>query len=318
MRVVVVDTFPPELDAVADASPRATFYHTSAWLSSLAQAYPKLHLRCLVAEDNGRPVAYLPYFTTRRGPFQSLWSLPFATYGGPVGDDAAARELLSVYRRELGRRVVLEVSWVDYYNALDPASGEVQPALTHVVDISPGFDVVWRERFDNSRRRRARRAQEAGVVVRRATEAADVHSFFDVYRARLERWEARSGHPEALFQSLLARGGERVWLYLATHEDEVVGGQINFYHRDTVTSWYGMASRRGNELHAGMLLYTTSMREACAAGFRACNLGASLGKASLIAFKRALGGEPHEYRMVTHRRRVGRLLAAARAWRRSR
>ena len=32
MRVEVVDTFPPELDAVADASPRATFYHTNAWL----------------------------------------------------------------------------------------------------------------------------------------------------------------------------------------------------------------------------------------------------------------------------------------------
>ncbi|HXV12882.1 MAG TPA: GNAT family N-acetyltransferase [Candidatus Krumholzibacteria bacterium] len=318
MRVVVVDTFPPELDAVADASARATFYHTSTWLTSLAGAYPRLRLRCLLAEEGGRALAYLPYFTTRRGPFESLWSLPFATYGGPVGDPTAAAELLAAYSRQLERRNVLEVNWVDYYNAFEPAGGEVEIALTHVVDIAPGFDVVWRERFDSSRRRRARRAEEAGVVVRRATEASDVRSFVEVYRSRLERWEARSGHPEALFQSLLARGGERVGLYLATHQGDVVGGQINFYHRDTVTSWYGMASPRGNELHAGVLLYATFLREACEAGFGACNLGASLGKESLIAFKRALGGEPHEYRSVTHRRRVGRLLAAARAWRRSR
>ncbi|MCI0452742.1 MAG: GNAT family N-acetyltransferase [Candidatus Latescibacteria bacterium] len=318
MRVVVADTFPPELDAVADASAGATFYHTSGWMSSLAGAYPRLRLRCLLAEEDGRAIAYLPYFATRRGPFESLWSLPFATYGGPAGDERATGELLAAYRRQLERRSVLEVNWVDYHNAFDPAGGEVEPALTHVVDISQGFDVVWRERFDTSRRRRARRAEEAGVVVRRATAAADVRAFFDVYRSRLERWDASSAHPEALFQSLLARGGKRVGLYLAVHDGEVVGGQFNFYHRDTVTSWYGMASTRGNELHAGVLLYATFMREACEAGFAACNLGASLGKESLIAFKRALGGDPHAYRAVTHRRRVGRLLAAARAWRRSR
>jgi len=317
MRVVVVDTFPPELDAVAEASPRATFYHTHAWMSSLAEAYPRLRPRCLVAEDGASATAFLPYFVARRGPFQSLWSLPFGTYGGPVGEDGAARELLAAYRRELTRRQVLEVGWVDFHRAFDD-DGEVETGLTHVVDISAGFDAVWRDRFDKPRRRRARRAEEAGVVVRRAQGEDDVARFFDVYRARIAGWESRSGHPEALFRGLVARGGNRVRLYLAEHEGEVVGGHVNFYYQDDVTAWYGMASRRGDEVNAGTMLYATAMREACEAGFRSYNLGASLGKASLVDYKRSLGGEERAYRIVRHRSWAGRAAAALRGRGRSR
>lgn len=315
MKVAVVDTFPPELDAVADASPHATFYHTNAWLSSLAQAYPRLRPRCLVADGDAR--GFLPYFVAKRGPFEALWSLPFGTYGGPVGDEGASRELLDAFRREGQRRRVLEVGWVDFRNAFD-AEGEVETGRTHVVDISAGFDAVWRDRFDKPRRRRVRRAEEMGVVVRRAASEDDVTRFFDVYRARLEGWDERGGHPEALFRGLVARGGERVRLYVAEHEGNVVGGHVNFYYKDDVTAWYGMASRAGDELHAGTLLYATAMREACEAGFRSYNLGASLGKASLEEYKRSLGGEPYEYRIVRQRRFAGRVVAALRGWRRSR
>jgi CelD/BcsL family acetyltransferase involved in cellulose biosynthesis len=307
MRVAVVDTFPPELDAIADASPRATFYHTNAWLSSLAHAYPRLRPRCLVAEGDAR--AFLPYFVARRGPFEALWSLPFGTYGGPVGDEAASRALIEAFRREGERRRVLEVGWVDFRNAFDPG-GEVEMGRTHVVDIAAGFDAVWRDRFDKPRRRRVRRAEEMGVVVRRAASEDDVTRFFDVYRARLAGWDERGGHPEALFRELVARGGERVRLYVAEHEGNVVGGHVNFYYKDDVTAWYGMASRAGDDLHAGTLLYATAMREACEAGFRSYNLGASLGKASLEEYKRSLGGEPYEYRIVRRRRFAGRLVAA--------
>jgi hypothetical protein len=316
MRIVVLDTFPLELDAVADASPRATFYHTSAWLESLAESYPKLRLGCLVAEEEGRPVAYLPYCAARRGPFESLWSLPFGTYGGPVGSEPALAPLFAAYRGLGEKRSVIEVGWVDYHRQFDAPAGATQSIMNHVVDIAPGFDTVWRERFDKPRRRRARRAEEMGVSVRRASGMDDVGRFYQVYRSRLEAWEERTGHPEALFRGLIARGGTRVRLYLAEHAGEVVGGHFNFYYKDDVTAWYGMASRHGDELHAGTLLYATAMREACDDGFRTYNLGASLGKSSLEEYKRSLGGEPHHYTVACERKLAGRVAARLRGWRR--
>jgi len=310
MKVEVADTFPPELDAVADGSPRATFYHTNTWLVSLADAYPRLLRRCLIAHDGPSPIAFLPYFVTRRGPFASLWSLPFGTYGGPVGEGAASAELLRAFHRESERRLVVEAGIVDFHNALELSGSIAQTAVTHVVDISGGYDRVWRDRFDKARRRRARRAQDAGVVVRRAAGDEDVRRFFAVYRARLAGWDARSGHPDALFRALVARGGDRVRLYVAEHAGDVVGGHVNFYYRDAVIAWYGMASRHGDELQAGTLLYAEAMREACGEGFRTYNLGASLGKDSLIDYKRSLGGEERAYRLVCQRNAVGRVLAS--------
>ncbi|HEU4928977.1 MAG TPA: GNAT family N-acetyltransferase [Candidatus Krumholzibacteria bacterium] len=312
MKIEVADTFPPELDAVADGAPRATFYHTRAWLESLADAYPRLASRCLIAHDGAAPVAFLPYFVTRRGPFVSLWSLPFGTYGGPVGQIAAAGDLLRVFRSQSERRLVVEAGLVDFHNDIDPTGASVEHASTHVVDLSGGYDTVWRDRFDKSRRRRARRAQEAGVVVRRAAGDEDVRRFVEVYRTRLAGWDARSGHPDALFRALVARGGNRVRLSVAEHTGEVVGGHVNFYYKDAVIAWYGMASRRGDELQAGTLLYAEAMREACEEGFRTYNLGASLGKASLVEYKQSLGGVAHQYRIVRRRSFVGRALGLLR------
>ena len=317
MKVEVADTFPLELDAVADGSARATFYHTNAWLVSLADAYPHLQRRCAVARDGASTLAFLPYFIARRGPFASLWSLPFGTYGGPVGDEAASAELMRAFRRESEKRLVVEAGVVDFHGALELSGAVAESAVTHVVDISRGYDDVWRERFDKSRRRRVRRAQEAGVVVRRANGEDDVQRFVDVYRGRLAGWEARSGHPDALFFGLIARGPERVRLYVAEHGGEVVGGHVNFYYQDAVIAWYGMASRHGDELQAGTLLYAEAMREACADGFRSYNLGASLGKGSLIEYKQSLGGAAYSYRIVRRRNVVGRAIAMLRARRSS-
>ena len=315
MKVEVADTFPPELDAIADGSARATFYHTTAWLESLSGAYPHLQRRCAIASEGAQPRAFLPYFVARRGPFASLWSLPFGTYGGPVGDEVGSAELVRAFLREIERRLVVEAGVVDFHHALAWSGAAVETATTHVVDISRGYDDVWRNRFDKSRRRRARRAQEAGVTVRRAVGDDDVRRFLAVYRARLAGWETKSGHPDTLFHGLVARGGARVRLYVAEHGGDVVGGHVNFYYKDAVIAWYGMASRHGDELQAGTLLYAEAMREACADGFRSYNLGASLGKESLIDYKQSLGGEARDYRIVCRRNAVGRALAT---WRRRR
>jgi hypothetical protein len=314
MKIELLDTFPAELDAVADASPLATFYHTGAWLLSFAEAYPRLRFRCLVARDGEATAAYLPYFVSRRGPFSVLWSLPFGTYGGPVGrsDGAACEELLRAYRRQLSRPGVIEVGWVDFRNARAAGDAGAIASETHVVDMAGGFDVVWNSRYDKARRRRVRRAEEAGIVVARGGGLHDVIRFFGVYRERLRDWDRGEGHPQQLFTSLVSRGGERVRLYLASQGEELLGGHLNFYYKDEVIAWYGMASARGGELQAGTLLYATCMREACEAGYRSYNLGSSLGKASLIEYKESLGGVGYRYPTFRQRRLAARVAAALR------
>jgi CelD/BcsL family acetyltransferase involved in cellulose biosynthesis len=314
MKIAVLDSLPPELDALADAAPRATFYHTRVWLESLAAAYPRMALRCLLADDGGRVRGFMPFFVSRRGPFRAAWSLPFGTYGGPVSDAGDVdRALLDAYRRELSRPGMIEAGWVDFHNSAPDTGTAAQAAVTHIVDLAGGFDTVWSERFDKPRRRRVRRAEEHGVEVRRARGEEDVHRFLDVYRQRLDAWKTGSGHPGELFLELVRRGGgNRAVLFVASHEDGVVGGHLNLYHRKSVIAWYGMASVRGDELNAGTLLYARCIRDACESGYADYNLGASLGKRSLIEYKESLGGVEYRYRILRHRRLAGRIAGALR------
>jgi CelD/BcsL family acetyltransferase involved in cellulose biosynthesis len=312
MHIDRLDAWAPELDALAESSPNATFYHTGTWLGALADAYPRMALRVLVASRDGRAAAFLPYFETRRGFLRTLWSLPFGTYGGPAGDPDAAQELWREFRAQFSSPGVIDVGAIDYGNSLDASGWEVEGLDTHVVDISGGFDQVWHERFDKPRRRRARRAEENGVRVRQGSGPEDVARFLDVYRERLDDWKTGRGHPEALFQALVARGGDRVRLYLAEHEGAVVGGHLNFYYKEAVVAWYGMTSVRAGDTQAGTLLYVVCMRDACAGGFRTYNLGASLGKRSLVEYKESLGGVAHRYRMLRRRRIGGRMASLLR------
>lgn len=317
MEVALLDTLPAEIDAVADASPRATFYHTRIWLESLARAYPRMSLRCLVARDAGGLRGYLPFFVARRGPLHTSWSLPFGTYGGPVSDDGDVdRALLVSFRAELERRGTFEAGWVDFHSGAPDADALVEGALTHIVDLSDGFDAVWGRGFDKPRRRRVRRAEEQGLEVRAARGEDDVRRFVRVYQQRLDAWKSGAGHPERLFLELVARGaGDRTRLWLAVRGDEVLGGHLNLYHRRSVIAWYGMASAQGDEMHAGTMLYARCMRDACERGFDDYNLGASLGKRSLIAYKESLGGREYRYRIVRYRRLAGRVIGALRRFR---
>src|SRR5512134_1801356 len=117
MNIAVLDSLPPELDPLADTAPRATFYHTRVWLESLAAAYPRMALRCIVASDGGTVRGFLPFFVSRRWPFRAAWSLPFGTYGGPVSAAADVdRALLDAFRRELARPGTIEAGWVDFHD----------------------------------------------------------------------------------------------------------------------------------------------------------------------------------------------------------
>ena len=297
MNITLLDSLPGELDAIASASPEATFYQSRPWLESLAATIPGLGLRCFVAEQEGGVAGYLPFFFARIGPFLRAWSLPFGTYGGPVarGDSEVSLRLMAAYLGLLDRRLVLETGWVDFHDRFGALQGTKHDGVTHVIDLDGGFDTVWEQRFASDRRKRVRRARRLGVTVEQSTAPSDLLDHYRIYADRVKSFGTQVPHPLELFQELLARGAEKVRLFVARHEGMVVGGHFNFYHGSDVIAWYGMTSERGDSLQAGTLLYSEAIRDACDGGHRSYNLGGSLGRRSLIEYKESLGGTPREY-----------------------
>ena len=310
MRIEITDRFLPSLDDVALRSPAATFYHTSTWIESLIRTYPAMEFHCLVARSDDGVVGYLPFFATRKGRIQRLWSLPFGTYGGPaVVDEAAAQVLVDAFlamRRDSG---VYELGVVDFAGRVQRPLLRSERALTHVLELTSEFKDVWVQRFDKSKRRQTRKARREGIDVTEARTVEEVKSYYAIYASKSRQWRQHVVYPESLFIDLFERGADGVKLFLARSEDQLLGGHLNFYFKDTVVAWNGVTTDDSRGMQASTLLYASCIRHACDSGYKRYNLGASLGKTSLMEYKESLGGVAYSY-SVARWRSLGIRIAA--------
>jgi CelD/BcsL family acetyltransferase involved in cellulose biosynthesis len=222
-------------------------------------------------------------------------------------DESVARALVDAFGKELSSHGVLETGWVDYGGWDCGGLWERLEQTTHVIDIAPGFDDLWNTVVDRQRKKRTRRAERLGVTVRRAASDHDVESYYRIYSQRVDDWGGGIRYPKRLFTELLDRAGDAARLYVAEHDGKIVGGHFNFYFRKTVTAWNGMTTPESNHLQPGTLLYIHCLKDACAEGFEAYNLGGSLNKQSLIDFKESLGGISHTYSQYRRRSLLARL-----------
>ena len=314
MRIEIVDQFSAALDELALRSSDATFYHTGTWIESLARAFPSMRFQCLAAKSGSEITGYLPFFVLRKGPFGAVWSLPFGTYGGPVslGDEDVRRSLVGAYAALRKRRGIHEIGLVDFSNRVCDRPFRAEEAATHLIKLEGNFDDVWDRAFEKSKRRQTRKALREGLTVAEARSIEEVSRYYEIYVQRVEKWNEGFRYPEKLFAELFTRGKGAVKLFVARLGDELLGGHLNFYFKDAVIAWNGVARDTADGTQASTLLYSECVRHACQNGYRSYNLGSSLGKRSLIDYKESLGGVSYTYRTVRWRSATGHVAGAIR------
>ncbi len=249
----------------------------------------------------------MPAVRIERGPFWSLWSLPFGTYGGPLATDARAREaLLDRFFRLAGSPRCLEAGAV-LFGAEPPASLPRGRAIAmeecSLVSLVHGFDEVWNRGWSGKRRQLARRALEAGIAARSLETEAEVRMFHAIYARESRAWGGVHPYPERLFLELFARRGEGVVFWGAFLGEDLLGGHIDFYRGEMAQAWQGGMTERARGFETGTILIKSAMEEACRRGCRVFNLGASGGNRGILFFKESLGGREHRYAIVTTRKR---------------
>ena len=312
MRIDCIDRFSTDLDDFAASSPGATFYHSGAWIESLAPSFPAMRFECFVARSGKELLGYLPYFIVKKGPLYAAWSLPFGTYGGPVVSDTGetGRMLLESFWGLRKRGGIHEIGLVDFSNQVAAGSSGTVEETTHILELHEDFDSLQENLFEKSKRRQARKAHREGIRITEARSIDEVSLYHKIYVQRTVEWKERFCYPERFFVELFERGDGRVRLFLARDGDDIVGGHLNFYFKDTVIAWNGVTAGPGGGSQASTLLYNECIRHACENGFRFYNLGGSLGKQSLVEYKESIGGVLFRYRTTRWRSLGGKVASA--------
>ncbi len=304
-------------DDLVSESPEATVFHTSAWAQLWTREWREARWEAIVVEEGSRYVGAIGLIARRRGLFESVDSMPFATYGGPIvrggrsDAEAIRRQLLEAYARRASRRFVARSQLAWYQGNQDelPEQLKSEETFTHVLPLGSDYEQIA-EGFSASTRRLVRQSDESGLTIRPAENIEDVKRFHDI---AVETVRRRGGTPKPFtlfanaFEHLVPSGLAR--FHLVTHGEETVAGSLHLFHQGAAFSWLPVSRESSWHLRPNNFLIASLLETLCAAGYVEYNFGASPPDAAgLIRFKEGWGARPRPVLLAGRRSALHRRL----------
>ena len=267
-------------DAYVASHPRATVYHTGAWIRIVCEIgrYPSL---CLVAEHDGHVTGVLPLvavdsvLTGRR-----ISTLPFSDVCFALTDDAENAGALLVEARAIRRKRRAAFYEMRGLPALRdgsdaPAEGFAKSGhfFDFVIPLAGDTEAVRKTFSKTAVRQTITKGARLGVTVRLGG-AQDLDAFYDLY-LRNRRRHGIPPQPRRLFAMILDRltADARSMLYLAEHEGHAVAALIMMRHLGVTYAKYEGVDETRRDLVALYPLIWKTIEDAVLAGNHTYDFG---------------------------------------------
>lgn len=323
LRFEVFDQVDPEQwQAIADASPYATFFHTPAWLSAFARSDPAARIATRIYRFEDGKTAVFPLLERKRfgGLGATVESCAATCYGGWVSGDGLtpdhARAITqSVLRRS--RNLVWRV------NPFDPLTSALDSLATvhdssEVLDLE-GFadDAALRAHFRHSVRKQVNKACRVGLSARVADRWEEWEEYYRIYEIRLRQWGdgVTSRYSLAFFRTLWEARGSKVILWVVIRDGKIAGGNVNFYQGRHCVEWHAAYDCSLFSCGVRDFLVDHVIRDARARGFAWYDFNPSGGHEGSRRFKQTFGTTSRPSNLILVRRGIYRLESARRAFR---
>lgn len=264
----------------------ATFFHRAGWAEILENVF-KHKAYFFYAECHGVLLAILPLAHVKSRLFgNSLVGLPFAVYGGPVGDVDAIAVL------------ELEAKKLALHLAVDYLEFRQQQAL-HGDWGQQNLYVTFRKKIfstDDENMLAIPRKQRAMVrkgIARNLFSVVDegVDRFFLLYADNVRR-HGTPALPKSYFQALLRVFAESCEVLLVCDsQKQVLSGVFSFYFKNEVLPYYAGDTLLARESAANDFKYWELMRRATVRGIEIFDFGRSKKDTGSFDFKKNWGFE---------------------------
>lgn len=255
-------------DAFARQQSGFTAFHLYAWKQIVQELYG--HKTLFLAATNGESLAgVLPLVWVRSRLFgRFLVSMPFVSYGGPLGSDAAI-EALTTAAAALARSGGADLLEL---RSAQPLPVDLQVShrkVTVVLPLAGGPEEVF-GRFKAKLRSQVRRPQKEGVVVRFGRDlVSDFHSVF----ARHMRDLGTPAQPRAFFAEIAERLGDDVWFGCAYLNGVPIACGAGFRWGSEFEITWASSLREFSSVSANMGLYWGFIERAASEGLTRFNFG---------------------------------------------
>ena len=278
----------PAWDSFVDALPDGTFFHRAAWRRLIAEEFGHRSFYTF-AERDGAIVGVLPLVQVKTLLFgNTLTSVPFCVYGGPLAADAETAAALAEYAA--GLLPETGASGAEFRHR-DPVEGDwLQRPDLYVTFRKP---IVANHDQNMKAIPRKQRA-----MVRKGIQNG-LTSVVEQDPTRLHRIYAESvrnlGTPvfsRRWFASLMHTFRDCADIVTIMHGDTAVASVMNFYYRDEVLPYYGGGTAGARQVAGNDFMYWEVMRRAADRGCRLFDFGRSKLGTGAYSFKHNWGFEP--------------------------
>ena len=277
-----------EWDAGVAETDGSTFCHLHAWGDLISDVLGHHGTRWVAVDSSKQVEGYLPLVHVRSRFFGDyLLSMPFLSYGGPIGSQAA-RATLAERAVHLGAELAVDLVEL---RSRQPIPGDLSVShrkITVVKDLPADAQTLWEAGLRAKLRSQIRRPQKEGMTARFGPEL--VEDFYHVF-SRTMRDLGTPVLPKRFFEEIAARLGAHSVFCVVYHGRAPAAAGCGFlWNGEFEITWAG-ASRDLSRLAPNMLLYWSLMEEANRRGADKFNFGRCSPGSGTHRFKQQWGAD---------------------------
>lgn len=216
-----------------------------------------------------------------------LLSMPFMSYGGPVGS-ARARKALAEAAVAEAERMGVDLMELRVRQPLDVDLAHSDRKITVVKSLPDDPEALWKGGLKAKVRSQVRRPMKEGMETRIGNDLVD--PFYDVFSVTM-RDLGTPVLPKAFFQAIAARMSDHVVFSVIEYEGKPAAAGCGFLWKGEYEITWAGALRELSRKAPNMLLYWSLMEESVRRGASVFNFGRCTPGSGTHRFKSQWGGE---------------------------
>lgn len=282
----------PRWAGFLEQHPRASVFHTAAWLEALSRTYGYEPVAYTTSADDGELASAIVLCRVEsRLTGRRLVSLPFSDHCDALVDgDEDLQFLGAALEKECrtGQWRYIEMRPLERSHMMTRLFRCVSSYAFHQLDLEPDLGTLLHNFHKNSTQRKIRRAEREGLTYKEgSTELLD--SFYRLLTITRRRHKIPP-QPKQWFRNLIDCFGEALRIRLALKDGRAIAGMLTLRYKDTLVYKYGCSDTRFKSLGGTHLLFWKAIQEAKSAGLRTFDLGRTdSDQTGLVTFKNRWG-----------------------------
>ncbi len=251
--------------------PRASVFHTVAWLKALRRTYgykSVANTTSAPGEDlqNGAVFCHIDSWLTGR----RLVSLPFSDHCEPLVDNASdLHDLLAFLQRQFVEENCryIEMRPLSALSGTSAIFRQGEKFCFHQIDLTPSLGNIFRSFHKDSTQRKIRRAEREGLKQVEGHSESLLDIFYRLQMLTRRRHQLPP-QPKSWFRNLIDCFGEALKIRVALKDGQPAASILTLCYKDTLVYKYGCSDSRFNNLGGMHLLLWRAIQDAKERGLR--------------------------------------------------